>query len=251
VIRPRRIRRLARQGTLKVLRPIVDWLFHRRALAKLLGRTHVLCIGDSNVMVLRGIDLPGVWLYRIGLGGATVSGIQNPDPAALSSDEIGPRLARAQPWHQVLFMLGGVDCSFVIWYYARERGVDAQDLLRDAVEGYGELIRQTIARGFRRVLVVSPPLPTMGDSERPANFRGSVEATQLERTRAVLEFNAAIERRCRELGAEFVDVTSEQLDPDTGLIARRFVREDNKRNHHLALEPYRDVVARKLAALNW
>jgi hypothetical protein len=147
-------------------------------------------------------------------------------------------------------MLGGVDCSFVIWYHAQRRNLSASELLHDAVEGYSELIRQTIEMGFPRVLVVSPPLPTMGDVKRPKNLRGSVAGTQLERTKLILQFNDAMRERCRELGAVFVDVTSDQLDPSTGLIAARFVRE-GVRNHHLAPEPYQELVAAKLAALEW
>ena len=247
---PRKIRRFFRRPALKVLRLVRNWLFNRRVLARLRRCTNVLCIGDSNVLILRDIDLGSVWLHRFILGGATVSGLENPIEEALPSELILPRLSRARPWHQVLYKLGGVDCTFVLWHHARERGLDVQDLFQVAVDGYSELIRRTIAMGFRRVLVVSPPLPTMGDSERPRNPRGSVDATQQERTQLILQFNAAIETRCRELGAIFVDVTTEQLDPNTGLIARRFVREDT-RNNHLAVEPYRELVAGKLAALDW
>ena len=58
-------------------------------------------------------------------------------------------------------MLGGVDCSFVIWHHAGEHGLDVGDVLRDTVDAYGERIRQTLEMGFERVLVVSPPLPAV------------------------------------------------------------------------------------------
>jgi hypothetical protein len=209
----------------------------------------VLCLGDSNVLILRRLDLRGAWLHRFGLGGATASGIQNPAPDARSSEQFTSRLSRARPWQQVLYMLGGVDCSFVIWHYAREQQRDVQDVLGDTVDAYGERIRHTIEMGFERVLVVSPPLPTMDDMRRTKGLRGQVPGTLLERTNLTREFNAEIQRRCEELGAVFVDVTSEQLDPETGLISSRFVREG--KNHHLAEEPYREIVARKLAALDW
>ena len=146
-------------------------------------------------------------------------------------------------------MLGGVDCSFVIWHHANERNLKVHDVLQYAIDAYSELIRQAVEMGFPRVMVVSPPLPTMGDSDRPESLRGQVAATQLQRTALTREFNAAIEHRCRELGAVFIDLTGEQLDPDTGLIAQRFVRPAP--DHHLAPGPYRALMTRKLSALGW
>jgi hypothetical protein len=253
----RKLRRLWLRVVRKLLRPISDWAFNRRVVAQVTGRTHVLCVGDSNVMILRGLRLPGVWLHRFGLGGATASGLENPK-AARESPKIGawpsrhilPRLARARPWQQVLFMLGNVDCSFVIWHHARESGREVQELLRLAVDGYSELLTRTLEMGFERVVAVGPPLPTMGDGWRPANARGQVTATQRERTELTLQFTAAMQERCAELGVPFIDVANEQLDPATGVIAGRFVRKE-LRNFHPEPEPYRELITRRLAALGW
>jgi hypothetical protein len=248
-LRPRVVRWKTRLVVTRLLRPVVVWLFNRRAVAKLTRRAHVLCLGDSNVLILRQLRLPGVWLQRYGLGGATAGRIPNPVPDALSSEGFDERLSRARPWQQVLYMLGGVDCSFVIWHHAREHGLEVETVFQEMVDAYGQRIQQTIEMGFKRVLIVTPPLPTMGDEQRTRGLRGQVTGTHRQRTELTLRFKVEMERRCQELGAVFVDVTSEQLDPETGLIASRFVREG--RNHHLKEEPYREIVARRLAALDW
>jgi hypothetical protein len=248
-LRPRVVRVKTRRLLTLVMRPVVAWLFNRRLIARLTRRKHVLCLGDSNVLILRRLGLRGAWFHRFGLGGATAGWIDNPVPDAISSENFSSRLARARPWQQVLYMLGGVDCSFVIWHHAQEHSLDMQVVYRDTIEAYSERIRQTIAMGFERVLVVSPPLPTMSDEHRTRGLRGKVPGTHTERTKLTRQFNDDMQRRCEQLGAVFVDVTSEQLDPETGLIAARFVREG--RNHHLEPEPYKEIVARKLGELDW
>jgi hypothetical protein len=81
-----------------------------------------------------------------------------------------------------------------------------------------------------------------------ANLRKTVTASQRERTELTLRFNSELRRRCMELGVVFVDVTSGHLDPRTGLIDPRFLRE-TEHDHHLADEPYARLIAGQLRDL--
>ncbi len=103
--------------------------------------------------------------------------------------------------------------------------------------------------GFRRLIVLSAPLPTITDYPSKyaavANVRKEVTASMTERTELTLRFNEELERRCSEVGAVFVDATTDQLDPATRLIDQRFLRRGDS-DHHLADGPYADLIGRQL-----
>jgi hypothetical protein len=102
------------------------------------------------------------------------------------------------------------------------------------------------------VIVLSAPLQTIRDYPSAlgevANLRKTVTASQAERTELTLRFNSELRRRCEEVGASFLDVTSGHLDPATGLIDARYVRETTH-DHHLADEPYARLLSTELARL--
>jgi hypothetical protein len=75
-----------------------------------------------------------------------------------------------------------------------------------------------------------------------------VKASQAQRTQLTTRFNELLAERCEALGVVFVDATSAQLDPDTGLIDARYLRATNL-DHHLATKPYAKLISRALAPL--
>ncbi len=114
------------------------------------------------------------------------------------------------------------------------------------MDAYTTFLTETIAAGYQRVIVLSR---AVADDQRfagavgdVANLRSTVKATLPERTALTLRFNARLGERCATIGAEFVDVTSGQLDSGTNLIDERF-RRKSSRNHHLAVEPYSTLIA--------
>ncbi len=248
-VNPMRWMRLARRH---VLAPIIDWSFNRRISALLLRRRHVLGIGDSHIGALSNVRIPGVWFRARPLNGATATGVLNPDSRTKSHVIFGARLARAKPWQQVILQLGEVDCGFVIWDRASRRGLSAAEQLTLTLDSYEVFLRRVLDMGFARVLVLSVPLPTIGDDPtlrgHVARFRRGVTASQAQRTELTLQFNSELRRRCEALEVEFVDVTSDLLDPLTGLIDRRYMRETHH-DHHLADEPYAQLIASALAPL--
>ena len=227
-----------------------DWLFRQHAAARLARRDHVLCLGDSHVAVMRHVRVPGVWFRAKPLVGATASGVLNPQSKTASLDVFGAHIARARPWQQALLQLGEVDCGFVIWHRARRHGLEVAEQLALTIDSYAGFIERVRDAGFARVIVLSVPLPTIGDDPEQwgeiANMRRSVTATQLQRTDLTLEFNAALQRRCAELGVVFVDVTSGHLDPASGLVDARFVRATDQ-DHHLADAPFAALVSEQLS----
>jgi hypothetical protein len=227
-----------------------DWLFNRRVLSHTLKREHALCLGDSHVTVMEHVELPGVWFRTKPLVGATASGVLNPRSKTNSLEKFTTHLEAAKPWQQVLLQLGEVDCGFVIWHRARRRNLAVEEQLTLTLDAYAKFIELVVSMGFRRVVVLSAPLPTIGDDPTRwgeiANLRKTVTASQAERTGLTLRFNEGLRMRCDALAATFVHITSGQLDPATGLIDKRFVRET--RDHHLADRPIRRTPGRRARA---
>jgi hypothetical protein len=230
-----------------------EWAFDRQSFAYVLRRDHVVCLGDSHMWRLRGIHVPGVRFRVRAVGGATASGIQNRQSKTHALTEFNARLGRARRWQQILLHLGEVDCGFVIWYRAEHHGLSVDEQLTRTLDSYTTFIARVASMGFRRVMVLSVPLPTIGDlpSERMgevANLRKEVTATKAERTELTLRFNSELRERCDALGVTFVDATTGQLDPRTGLIHPRFVRKTHL-DHHLERVPYIELVSSELGRL--
>jgi hypothetical protein len=234
-------------------RALSAWAFNQRFLALFLKRDHVVCLGDSHVKVMRYVRIPGVWFSVRPLKGATASGVLNPSSKTQSLATFTSRLQRAKRWQPIILQLGEVDCGFVIWHRAARRGLSIDGQLAYTLDSYATFIENVIGMGFERVIILSAPLPTIGDMQSEwggsvASLRTEVTATKSERTGLTLRFNNGLRERCESIGATFVDVTTGHLDPSTGEIDPRFVRE-TRRNHHLADEPYARLIAAELSQL--
>ena len=230
-----------------------NWSFNRRIFARALRRDHVLCLGDSHVAILRKVQVPGVWFRVAPLGGATASGVLNPQSKTRSLSKFTAQLHRAKQWQQILLQLGEVDCGYLIWHRANRHGLTIEEQLAHTLDSYSKFIEMVSGMGFRRVIVLSVPLPTIRDlpSEwggRVANLRKEVTATQVDRTNLTLRFNAELSERCNAIGATFVDVTTGHFDPTTGLVDPRFLRKSNL-NHHLKYGPYARLISSELSQL--
>jgi len=238
---------------LRARRSFVEWFFNRQSFSRVLRRDHVVCLGDSHVGAFRDVRVPGVWFRVTVVGGATASGILNPQSKTHSFTTFAARLGRAPRWQQVLLQLGEVDCGFLIWHRAERRGLSVEEQLTRTLDSYATFIARIASMGFRRVMVLSVPLPTISDlpSEwggKVANLRKEVTATKAERTKLTLRFNSELCERCDAVGVTFVDVTTGHFDPSTGLVDPRFLRDTNL-NHHLADGPYTELLSTELGRL--
>src|ERR1700730_4354772 len=248
LLRPLRVLRGRLQATLEFAG---DWLFNWRVLSRALKRDHVLCLGDSHVAVMDHVEMPGMWFRTKPLVGATASGVLNPQSKTNSLEKFTAKLAAGKPWQQIVLQLGEVDCGFLIWHRARRLDLGVDEQLAFTLDAYAKFIDLVVSMDYSRVLVLSVPLPTIGDDKTKwgeiANMRKTVTASQTERTALTLHFNEVLRDRCAALGVTFVDVTGGHLDLTTGLIDERFVREGQ--DHHLADGPYAGLVASELKRL--
>jgi hypothetical protein len=219
------------------------WLFDRRALAR---RPHLLAVGDSHARVVwdaaRLPDLrAGVKMCLV--RGATAQGLHNPNSRTNALRTFQQRCEQAPTWQTLVFLLGEVDCGFVIWYRAEKYGVPVESQLQLSIGSYVEFLDRQVQAGFR-TLVLSAPLPTIRDGQdwgEVANARREVKAGQRDRTKLTLEYNARLWSACTRIGADFLDVTTPTLDPGTELIRSDYLNPDPT-DHHLHPRKYAELV---------
>jgi hypothetical protein len=247
-----RTQQRARRGAASSASAVVDWTFRRRLVAAALRRDHVLCLGDSHVEVMSQVRIPRVWFRAKPVSGATASGVQNPQSTSQAMAIFDALLGHAKPWQEILLQLGEVDCGFLIWRRAQRLGVTVEEQLEQTLDTYASFIASVADMGFKRVVVISAPLPTIGDDPSRwgeiATLRRTVTSTQSERSELTTRFNAGLRERCEALGVPFVDATTGHRDPRTGLVEDSFLR-DSHQDHHLADGPYARLIAREMRDL--
>jgi hypothetical protein len=229
-------------------------LFNIWIYSALKRKKHVVVLGDSHARVFSYISekqmLPNVWLDVTVVGGATAQGMINPNSKTNALRRFRDRMITARPWQFIVTQLGEVDCGFVIFYYAEKHGVTIEEQLDRSLKNYRAFLESLLARRFRKIIVLSPPPPTIIDGVTRGdipNARKEVKATQGERTRLTLQYCDLLSEICRNLGILFIDVTSGAIDPTTGLVREDFRNEDSA-DHHLSDEPYSELIVKELSS---
>lgn len=172
------------------------------------------------------------------VAGATAVGLRNPqaktNALALFSDYL-----RKWPLNSIVVIhLGEVDCGFVIWYRHRKYrdGIDRQ--LAESIAAYFSFVDDAVARGYRNIVITGATVPTIRDGQdwgEVAHARREVTASLAERTALTLRYNAKLKENAAARGLPFVDISSEVVDAETGVVKPVF-RNANPLDHHLDRE---------------
>lgn len=182
--------------------------------------------------------------------GATAMGLVNPNSQTDALGTFRRRLSSAKDWQVLLCLLGEVDCGFVIWHRAEHRGVPIDDQVEASLGNYLTFLEEARAL-VADVWVLSVPLPTIADDAaygEVAQARSEIDATLRQRTDLTIAYNARLGRECAGRGLRYLDVTTAQLDPETGVVRREWINR-NPLDHHLDRDAYAAVVADALRAL--
>ena len=210
--------------------------FNSRVMPRAKRRQHVVVLGDSHTGVFADWDLEG-WLFDpLVVGGATASGIRNPNSATEALPRFHHRLAAVKSWQSVMVLLGEVDCGYIIWRRARTEGISVEESLAETLRRYEEFVRDEVLG--RQVMVMSAPLPTLPDDSSSwgevAQRRSDVRISQRDRTAMTIRFNELVAEMWAKFGWKFVDSTTAQLDSSTGLVRDDLVRLGTG-DHHLVV----------------
>jgi hypothetical protein len=222
--------------------------------ATLTNRTILHCFGDSHttifLTVARSRLLRHTWIDAVAVNGATALGMVNPRSRTAALPTFSKVIAKLPVGRPVLFLLGEVDCGFLIWLRAERLGLPVQEQLEESVANYTSFLGDLVAAG-RRVIVASVPLPTIRDGDvrgEVAGARQEVSATLEERTALTLQYDAALRDWTTRHGCSFLDVEKACLDPVTGVV-REELRNPDALDHHLAPGPFAGIVAEQLRVI--
>lgn len=121
----------------------------------------VLVLGDSHVEVFLSEHmksaLPEVDFEVLAVGGATVSGLENPNSATKAMPQYIEALNNTSA-KTVVVMLGEVDTGFVIWYRAQKYDTPVDEMLNLAIANYQSFL-STISKNFNTICISTPYPP--------------------------------------------------------------------------------------------
>jgi hypothetical protein len=195
----------------------------------------ILVLGDSHAQVfaypLVKLYFPLTKFIVVSVGGATASGLENPNSKTQAYKMFKENLNENKNYSKIILMLGEVDTGFVIWYRAKKYNTNVKEMFNLAVKNYVDFIDK--AKTYAKVTVISTPLPTITDDNdwgEVANLRKEVKVSQKERTKLTIEFNKAIERFCLTRNVTFINLDKESLG-NNGLVKKELLNK-NPNDHH-------------------
>jgi hypothetical protein len=226
-------------------------------LAQRLGRIVITAAGDSHVRVFERVRrdhlLEGTWIDVAGVPGATALGLANPNSRTNAFALFERSLRRVPLARRLLFMLGEVDCGFLVWYLSIAEGTSVDDQFERSLRSYETYLERLLASGRRRLAVTSVLPPTVQDyASWPGlrNARREVRASIEDRTALTIAYNARLRDWTEAHDCAYLDLESSVIDPTTGIVDRAYLHPDPS-NHHLAPGPLAVLVAGKVSALVW
>ncbi len=209
----------------------------------------ILVLGDSHASIFFQRDIrrafPRFFFNVINVGGATASGLANPNSKTQASARFAEALADTAATRAII-LLGEVDAGFIIWYRAAKHGEPVGQVLEKAVATYTDFLLEVRSR-MATVLCISAPLPTIADGTgwgEVATARKEVTATQHERTALTLRFNEMVRAFCECHGIGFISLDRESLGSD-GLVKPDLLNPDPD-DHHYQARAYSQILIKPL-----
>jgi hypothetical protein len=212
-------------------------------------KKRLLVMGDSHAAIFNAPEFRQAFKrsYRCfveTVGGATISGLKNPNSKTNAQVIFKNTFSQIQP-NVLITQLGEVDTGFVIWYRAQKYQASVTTMMQSCIENYKSFL--TDYQGIDKTIVISAPLPTIKDNQEwgeIANLRKEVTASQSERTELTVEFNARVETMTRELGLHHVNLDPESIGKN-GLVAE-FLLNQNRNDHHYSRQAYLTILMKHI-----
>lgn len=208
----------------------------------------VLVIGDSHAEVFYEKILqdkfPYIWFDICSVGGATISGLSNPNSQTNSLKKFISFIKAYDKRSLVLVLLGEVDTGFVIWYRAAKRSQSVDEIMNKTLDNYKNFLNNVY--DYHHVSVISAPLPTIRDGDRGevADLRSEVKASLYDRTNLTLKLNDKMEKYCLEKGYYYLSLDKECLGENQ--LLNDNLRNSNPADHHYDKKKYAVLLYPKL-----
>lgn len=208
----------------------------------------ILVLGDSHAAVFKhrlfSSYFPNHIFNVVCVGGATVSGLENPN-STTQALPIFLRSINSSKSKKIIVLLGEVDTGFVIWYRAEKYKSKLYKMVEKALRNYQEFLLE-LSR-YHQVICISTPLPTIKDGQdwgEIANARKYVRATQRQRTRLTIDFNTCMHNFCEKNSILWLSFDEESIGQN-GIVDSRLLNLDPN-NHHYEMGAYAEMIVHKL-----
>jgi hypothetical protein len=215
------------------------------------------CLGDSHTKMFEYLHtlnvLKKTTISCCTIGGATALGLVNPNSKTNALQILRKQISSISRKHHLLFMLGEVDCGFVIWYRAAKYQIPVEVQFEQSLENYQEFVLSTYAKGYHRIILSCVPLPTIYDGQDwgvIANARSEVKATLLQRTELTCRYNDRLRSFCDNHDLKFLDFREDMLDTASNLLKPE-LRNSDPFDHHLSSEAMTPILTQKLNYLGF
>jgi hypothetical protein len=182
--------------------------------------------------------------------GATNLGLANPHSQTQAMPLYAEHFKKVKKQDYIVFILGEVDCGFVIWYRAQKNNMSVDEQFELSLKNYTELLSKASGIVGNKIIVCSTPLPTITDKRdkvvgEVTNKRLEVNATQRERTDLTFRYNKGLKEICEKHKFIYLDYESVVLDTKTNLVSSLFLNE-NPLDHHLSNKAFSDILYPRL-----
>lgn len=206
--------------------------------------SRIVCIGDSHAAVFKQIKNTLV----LSIPGATNMGIKNPHSKTKARPIIDNFLKKNLKKNDTLiFLMGEVDCGFVIWYRKEKYNDTLESQLKESINNYFDLILSYKDK-CDNILVCDVPPPTIRDNNRVigdvANKRMGIKASQIERTKLTKIYNNLISKFCEKNNFTHLKYLKDLLNEDG--IVDDFYMNKNPKDHHLDSDKFSKILKQKL-----
>lgn len=222
---------------------------------KKLFEHEIYVLGDSHCCVFeylnRKKNLRTKFKVKI-VPGATALGLANPNSVTDALNQFREFLKGVKKRKRIIFLLGEVDTGFLIWYRSEKYSVSVERETEQSLFNYILFIQECLSVGFKKITVLSVPLPTIADRQdwgEVANKRKEVKASQKEKTVLTLKYNQKLERQLQALGLSYISFDASLLDEKTGVVKKDFLNDDPL-DHHLDNAKFSKLLMKELKAKN-
>ena len=227
------------------------------ALVRRSGRRLLFCVGDSHSRVFDALSVDGGLRHTVvdvhWVLGATALGLANPNSRTHALEQFRSALRHVPAEETLVVVLGEVDCGFLVWHRAQQRGTAVRDEAATSLARFTEFLESLLAEGRTSLVVALVPPPTVPDYRQWAgldNARRHVTASLEERTALTREYNDRLRAWAAAHDVRVLDYEQDLLDPRTGLVDERF-RNPDPLSHHLERAAFARVVAGRLRGLGF
>jgi hypothetical protein len=216
-------------------------------------KKRVYVFGDSHTQVFNYINdkqICDVKFIVTRVDGATAMGMVNPNSHTNALPKFLSEIEKISKIKCLIFLLGEVDCGFLIWHRNQSLGLDINKQLKKSVENYSFFLKKILMKGYKNIFVISSPLPSIKDEyidQQTTELRRHIIIPLSTRTELSLKYNKELKIICLDNNVNYIDLDEDLYDTENKILKQKYFDEDPL-EHHLNSRIYSNLILTHLQA---